>query len=514
MRTVVPAHPTSTLSDAWRSCVGTGRFNLALRKDYQDSLALVQREIGFRYIRGHGLLSDDVGVHRPYDKAGHRGTRYAFTYVDQVVDAYLSLGIKPFLELGFMPSGLASGDQTVFWWKGNVTPPRDHTEWADLVRAVLTHLVDRYGLEEVRTWPVEVWNEPNLTHFWAGADQKEYLRLYEASALAVKDVDASLQVGGPSLSPGADDWWEPFVEFVTARDLPVDFVSCHAYTSGPAEHVPFGVYQTLMPAQSLLDQFATPRRLLAGTRLEGVPVHITEFNTSYRPDNPVHDTAYNAAYLAPVLAGGGAHVDSFSYWTFCDVFEEENVPTTLFHGGFGMLTHRQVRKPTFHLYAFMARMGPDVLARGDDHLVTRDPASGRVTILAWQPVGGTDDPAEPESHTLALSVPVASPVPDGVGSPRAFVLRSDVDETAGNSWAAWREMGRPASPSSRQLDTLHEASEPARRASSLPVVDGRIELDLTIGRHGVTLLEIDLVRDETPPWTDDSRIVGRGPTRP
>ena len=519
-RTIVPTEPAGTLSDAWRTCVGTGRFSLALRQDYQDSLALVQREIGFRYIRGHGLLHDDVAVHRPYDVGGHRGTAHVFTYVDQVVDTYLRLGIKPFLELGFMPSALASGTQTVFWWLGNVTPPRDHAEWAGLVRALLRHLVDRYGLAEVRTWPVEVWNEPNLTHFWKDADQSAYHRLYEASALAVKDVDAELQVGGPALSPGADDWWEPFAEFVTTRDLPADFLSVHAYSSGPAQHVPFGAYQTIQRPQHLLDQFARPHKILAGTALADRPLHITEFNTSYRPDNPVHDTAYNAAYLAPVLAAGGEHAESFAYWTFSDVFEEAGVPASFFHGGFGMVAHRQVRKPTFHLYAFMARMGQDVLARGADHLVTRDAETGQVTVLAWQPVGGTDDGSEPAHHELRLSIPVDrsqathSRAGGGASAPagaRAFVMRYDVDESAGNAWAGWTEMGRPASPSGRQLDALHEASEPARRAYSLPTGDGgRVDLDLTIGRHGVTLVTVDVVRDETPPWLDDTRILGRG----
>lgn len=512
-RLTVPAEPVGDLSDAWRSCVGTGRFNLALRQDYQESLALVQREIGFRYVRGHGLLSDDVGVHRPYQAAGHAATRYAFTYVDQVVDAYLGLGIKPFLELGFMPTALASGDQTVFWWQGNVTPPRDHREWAALVRAVVGHLVDRYGLQEVRTWPIEVWNEPNLTHFWAGADQDAYLRLYEVTARAVKDVDASLQVGGPALSPGADDWWEPFAEFVLAREVPCDFVSVHAYTSGQAQHVPFGVYQTVREPQRLLEQFARPKELLAGTPLADLPVHITEFNTSYRPDNPVHDTAYNAAYLAPVLAAGGDLVDSFAYWTFSDTFEEEGVPSALFHGGFGMVTHRQVRKPTFHLYAFMARMGRHVLSRGADHLVTRDDA-GRVTVLAWQPVGGTDDPVEPERHELRLSVPVPvadGGTPAGAGARTVYAHRSVVNETEGNAWAAWREMGRPASPRARQLEALYEAAEPVRSHRALAVEAGRVDLDLTLGRHEVTLVELDVVDDETPPWVDDSRILGRGP---
>ncbi|WP_166845191.1 GH39 family glycosyl hydrolase [Isoptericola sp. BMS4] len=504
-RITVPTDPVGALGDAWRTCVGTGRFGLALRQDYQESLALTQREVGFRYIRGHGLLSDDVGVHRPYDVAGHRGTRYAFSYVDQVVDSYLGLGIKPFVELGFMPTALASGDQTVFWWQGNVTPPADHREWAALVRAVVAHLVDRYGLDEVRTWPIEVWNEPDLPQFWApdGDPRQAYFRLYEAAAGAVKDVDASLQVGGPGLSPAGDDWWQPFADFAAARDVPVDFASGHAYASGPAGHVPFGTYQAVYPTEHLLERFAAPGRRLAGTALADVPVHITEFNTSYRPDNPVHDTAYNAAYLAPVLAAGGDVVDSFAYWTFSDVFEESGVPASFLHGGFGMLAHRQVKKPTFHLYAFMARMGSAVLARGDDHLVTRDEATGRVTVLAWQPVGGSDDPVEPERHEVRLDVPVAGD--------RAFALRSEVDVERGNAWAAWRALGRPASPTERQLAALHEAAEPVRTAAAHAVVDGRVALDLTLGRHGVTLVELDPVVDETPPWVDDARVLGRGP---
>ncbi|WP_328541525.1 xylan 1,4-beta-xylosidase [Streptomyces sp. NBC_00371] len=494
----VPAEQQGVLSEAWRACVGTGRLELALRRDYQDSLALLQKEIGFRHIRGHGLFSDGMGVYRPYEWQGARRVHHSFTYVDQVVDACLELGIRPFLELGFMPGELASGGQTVFWWQGNVTPPSSHREWADLVRATLTHLVDRYGLEEVRDWPVEVWNEPDLPDFWEGADQAAYHRLYEVTAHAVKDVDASLQVGGPAVSPGADEGWlGRFAEFVERRDLPVDFVSRHAYTSGPAQPVPFGTYQTLAPAERLLEQFGAPRRELKGTSLAELPVHITEFNSSYRPDNPVHDTAFHAAYLAPVLAAGGDLVDSFSYWTFSDMFEEVGVPTALFHGGFGLLTHRQVRKPTYHLYAFMARMGRDVLARGDDHLVTRHP-DGRVTVLAWAPPG-TD------LHTLRLSVPVGHTERGTV-----FLRRSSVDEERGNAYTAWRRMGSPRSPRPHQLDMLHDAAEPGRSHLRLPIEEFRVDVDLTLQRHEVTLVELSPVIEESPDWWDESRILGGG----
>ena len=498
----IPSEPSGILSDAWRFCVGTGRMNLALRADYQTSLSLVQQEIGFRHIRGHGLLCDDMGILRHSEGVA----RYSFTYLDQVFDSYMALGIKPFLELGFTPSALASGDQTVFWWKGNVTPPKDYRAWTELVQAVLRHLIARYGLAEVTTWPVEVWNEPNLTNFWQDANQKEYFKLYDITSRAVKEVDAAFQVGGPAVSPGADQWYDDFADFVVAHDSPVDFISGHAYATGPAQHIPFGVYQTLEPPSWLLHQFATPHRIMqqgeGRDRLAGLPVHITEFNTSYRPDNPIHDTAYNAAYVAPVLAGGGTAADSFSYWTFCDVFEEENVPTALFHGGFGLLTHRQIRKPTYHLYSFMSQMGAQVLANGTDHLVTRHD-DGRITILAWQPLGGTADgiygSAAPE-HRLSLSLPLAGEV---------ALLRRRVNEQMGNAWTAWRELGRPQSPSLHSFDLLDEASRPQVEHATLQAEAGQVRLDLTLEQHEITLVELVPVSAEVHEGLDDRRLLGQ-----
>lgn len=495
----VPRTPTGGLGTQWRRCVGTGRLDLALRADYRESLALVRREIGFEYIRGHGLLSDGLGLVRQSE--GVR--RLGFVYLDQVIDSYLDLGIRPFLELGFMPELLASGTQTVFWWRGNVTPPRDYADWTSLTHAVLRHLIARYGLDEVRRWPIEVWNEPNLPVFWQDGDQSEYFRLYEATARAVKEVDAELSVGGPATSPGAEDWYPAFIDRVESRGIPCDFFSTHAYTSAAPRHIPFGVYQALRPAADLLGQFAAPREALAGTSLAGIPVHITEFNSSYRPDNPIHDTAFQAAYLAPVVAHGGELVDSFSYWTFCDVFEEQGVPTSVFHGGFGLLGYRQLRKPMFHLYSFMAKMGPEVLARGVDHLVTRFP-DGRLTVLAWQPLA--DEAlqrygAAPASHRLTLSLPT-----DRVAE--VAFLRRSVNEEDGNAWTLWRELGRPKAPGRAASAQLEAASEPRVTHGSLRTHAGRVDLSLTLSRHEVTLVELTPVTPDLHEELDDELLLG------
>jgi xylan 1,4-beta-xylosidase len=147
-------------------CIGTGRMNLALRNEYHNQLKKVQEDIHFSHIRGHGLFCDDMAIYHTYEENGVEKVEYNFTYVDLVFDDYLSMGLKPFVELGFMPEQLASGNQTVFYWKGNVTPPSDYNKWSDLVTASINHWISRYGREEVITWPFEVWNEPNLSVFW------------------------------------------------------------------------------------------------------------------------------------------------------------------------------------------------------------------------------------------------------------------------------------------------------------------------------------------------------------
>ncbi len=217
---------------------------------------------------------------------------------------------------------------------------------------------------------------------------------------------------------------------------------------------------------------------------------------------PIHDTAYNAAYLAPVLAYGGGLVDSFSYWTFCDVFEEQDVPTAFFHGGFGLLTHRQIRKPTYHLYSFMAQLGRQILARGEDHLVTRHD-DGRIAILAWQPLRGTADggyDAASAEHRLELRLP------EGLGS--AAVIRRRVNEQVGNAWTAWRNLGRPKWPDAHTLDLLEEASRPPVECSCLPADGGGVSLTLSLDLHEVTLVELVPVKAETHEGVDDRRLLG------
>lgn len=499
MAEVIADNNGAQFKNNWNYCIGTGRLGLALQKEYLEHLKKAKEAIGFKYIRGHGLLHDDIGIYREIEVDGKVRPFYNFTYINQIFDSFLELDIRPFIEIGFMPKLLASGEETIFAWGGNVTPPNDYNKWTDLIKAVVTHFIDRYGLEEVEKWPFEIWNEPNLTNFWKNADKKEYFKLYQVTATAIKEVSEKIKVGGPAICGGSDEWITEFLEFCKQEKVPVDFVSRHAYTSKPPSKVtPDYYYQELAPNTKMLDEFRDVRELIKASPFPELPFHVTEYNTSYSPINPIHDTVLNAAYLARILSEGGDYVDSFSYWTFSDVFEESDVPRAQFHGGFGLIGINGVPKPTFHLFSFFNQLGEEQLFRNENMLVTRR-KDGSIALIAWNPITEKGEGKEFEKN-LSCRLPVK-------GS-NIFVKRQTVDEQHANPWRTWKEMGRPRYPKKELVDSLHQAAVPLIRTTAMQPEDGELLMDLTLTKNEVTLIEVLPLQDETAsyPGLDDSLI--------
>src|SRR5215510_772312 len=210
-------------NDFFQQVVGAGRAAEGLRTAWLRDLAVVHRECGFKYIRFHGLLQDEMAVYRE-DRNG--APVYNFQYIDELYDAILNAGMKPFVEFSFMPQALASGNKTIFWWKGNITPPKSYDKWGQLIEMLVKHWTARYGVNEVKQWYFEVWNEPNLDIFWSG-NQADYFRLYETTARAIKNISADYHVGGPATAGRA--WIREMIDFASRNKVPLDFISTHDY---------------------------------------------------------------------------------------------------------------------------------------------------------------------------------------------------------------------------------------------------------------------------------------------
>src|SRR5206468_5292748 len=187
---------TGHLPHIWVESVGSDRAAITLRESWRNDLQRWKSETGVKRVRFHGIFLDEMGVFTPTILNG-RKPGYNFQRVDQVYDGLLDRGVRPFVELSFMPKGIATGNPGVFFYGMNVTPPKSNEAWADLVKNFAAHLIDRYGINEVKNWPFEVWNEPNLGTFWTGTKQ-QYFEMYKASAVAMKSLDRRIQVGGPS----------------------------------------------------------------------------------------------------------------------------------------------------------------------------------------------------------------------------------------------------------------------------------------------------------------------------
>lgn len=331
-------------------------------EEFATSLSLARAELGTTQVRAHGILST-VEISGEGDR-----TTYDFSRAESLYGRLLAIGTRPVVELSFMPPSLARDPgAAVFTYPGVTSPPKDFYAWGRLVEAFATRLVERFGRDEVAEWGFEVWNEPNLSVFWKDGRLEDYLRLYEEAALAIRRVDPHLRVGGPASAAAA--WLKPFLRYVEEKDLPLDFLSTHTYGNLPLDLRP------------LLTRYGRPEAEIWWTEWGVTPTHF----------HPVNDLPFAAPFVLHGMKRTQGLADSLAYWVVSDHFEELGRAPKLLHGGFGLLTVGNLRKPRFWALRFLEEMGPDARRLeldGDgagslvDAWATRR-ADQSVDVLAW-----------------------------------------------------------------------------------------------------------------------------------
>ena len=442
----IDAHATGTpFPHFWEQMFGSGRAVLSMRESYRQDLRQVKQITGFHYVRFHAILNDEVGVYGE-DRQGN--PIYNFDYVDQIYDGLLANGVKPFVELSFMPKLLAARvDYHPFWYRPIVSPPADYAKWNKLIRAFAQHLVDRYGIEEVASWYFEVWNEPNID-FWTGRPAQEtYFELYDNTARSLKQVNQRLRIGGPATAQAA--WVDAIIAHTTKEKIPLDFVSTHAYGNDTAMDI-LGHAKEVPPHQMLTVAVDKVHAQIAASARPDIPLIWSEFNATYMSEREITDSVYMGPWLAKTISECDGKVTLMSYWTFSDVFEEQGVIRGPFFGGFGLIAVDNMPKPSFNVFRLLHSLGEQrIAASSDDVLVTRK-QDGTLVLAAW-------NLAEP-----GVSVPDRSITfkLQGVKG-NAAVRISRVDHAHGDVLAAYDKMGAPTYPSQEQVKQLRQVEQPA-----------------------------------------------------
>lgn len=468
------ASPGFTLHKPWQPMIGSERLSQLLCTDTTggreigtellDALRRVAEEIGVTAVRAHAILHDDLGVYREVDGV----PVHDFTTVDTVYDAILQLGLRPVVEIGFMPADLASDPaKTVFEYGGIISPPKNWQRWGDLVRALVAHLVERYGIDVVRQWEFEVWNEANLEVFWSGT-RHEWMHLYDVTAFAVKDVDPQLLVGGPSSA--AAGWVDELLAHVAESGAPLDFVSTHTYGSPPLDFRP------------TLARFGRADAKILWTEWGVTPTHF----------NPVNDSASSAMFLLQGMRSAAGRLDALSYWVASDHFEELGRPPRLLHGGFGLLTVGGLAKSRYHALGLLARLGDTelpVVAEGDgaSGLVqswASRRADGTLAILVWN---HTLDQSKADGGA-GLDRRVRLEVSGLRGGSRATLTR--LDREHGDISVLAHRLGVADWPTAAQWEQLESADTLRSEQVAARFEDGVLVLEFDLPQPGAALIEV------------------------
>ena len=522
--------PTLPHKRHWQFCVGSGHALLALRTDYAKQLRFIHDELGIERVRFHGIFCDDMrtcndlSMQNPVPGA-EQFTEYNFNACALAYDNVLDAGMKPFVELSFMPERLALKEEGrtlhgMFFYRPIIVPPADYQAWREYIQAFVRFLIARYGAEEIRTWYFEVWNEPDLPFaFWNGT-RDEYFRLYAETARAIKDVDALILVGGPATS--GSKWVESFLRFCRENSVPVDFVTTHQYAGDPLggvedqgdEEKPsmFGEsweermakaalslknvedktflngFRVLMPDKSETEDLPNNGFRINSAKVRrqagDLPLFYTEWNENAIFSAWTNDTRKVAAYDVKAALEVADNVDGSSIWCFSDIFEELHPFPQEFHGGFGMLSQHGIPKPVFYALKMLADAGDTRIDLGEQatmgeigYAAFRKGEETQI-LLFRQKMKNLDLPAEQAEITLELPK-----------APQSVTLRR-VDETHGNPLALWQQMGSPEQLTRQQVASLREESAVREEPWEFAWENGQARIRVALGVNDVYFLTV------------------------
>ena len=527
--TVDATKSTGPLRPIWRF-FGADEPNYATMKDGRKLLTqLGQLGKPQVYFRTHNLLTSGDGTPalkwgstNAYTEDAAGNPVYDWTIVDHIFDTYLARGLKPYVQIGFMPKALSTHPEPYqHEWRpglpyneiytGWAYPPKDYRKWEELCYQWVKHCVEKYGRTEVESWYWEVWNEANIG-YWKGTPE-EFRKTHDFAIAGVKRALPTARVGGPDTAGSGGEWMHDFIEHCLRgtnhatgqKGTPLDFIAFHAKGSPTFtdDHIRMGI----APHLAAIDRGF--QIVASYPETKNTPIIIGESDPegcaacqgpmfSYR--NGTVYSSYTAASFArkhDLADKHGVNFEGALTWAF--TFEDQP-----YFAGFRQLASNGLPLPVLNVFRMMGRMAGDRLAATSSaqvplETIMKDGVRGapdvgvlsarnghRATVMVWH--YHDDDVTGPAADiTLAMAG-----LPAGVSE--AQLTHHRVDEFHSNAYAAWQRLGSPLAPNRQQYDQLLATSELAPLAdapATVVVANGKAELKFSLPRQGVSLLTLD-----------------------
>lgn len=500
--------PGIPLKHTFRKFTSVGRAKELLLADVQKMLTEFQTEIGFEFIKFHGLLSDDMLVYTE-DEQGN--PKYSFVYIDKAFDFLLSIGLKPLIQFSFMPKALAlNPERTAFSSPYVLSMPKSMQKWKDLIAALTNHLIERYGFNKVKDWLFCCWNEPDTSvNLFGFQNDEEYYELYKATYETVKAIDKRLSFGSPSLLISYNinqQWCKRYIDWCTQNNCLPDFMNIHYYDNDFSDES-FEGHRPAHPLHSRLNRdensfskcIVKTKNMFERWGIGNLPIYLTEWNLTVSHRNLLNDTCFKSCYLAKNLLENYDELDSFGYWVLTDMIEETLPSKEQFHGGLGLYTYSGIKKPHYYTFRFLNKLGNRLIAKGNGYFITK--LHRKIQIIAYNyehfnhlfAQGETFDMQFTERYTpfnklgvMELSLELCDLKTD-----LCTVREHIVNQTFGSAFDEWIRMG--AQPlSTNDIDYLKSVSVPKLYVRKEIVENNTITYNASLEPLEIRFIEIEL----------------------
>lgn len=493
------------LRHTFRTFTAIGKAKQLLYAQNQEMLRTLQADVGFRYIKFHGLLDDDMMV---YSEGADGSMELSFTYIDMAFDFLLSVRLKPLVELSFMPKALAeTPERTMFFRESIISLPKDLSRWKAFIRALLYHLEDRYGREELESWLFCLWNEPDSPASMFGFEDTEaFFAFYKATYDTVKKQNANLPFGSPSMVYDTllkGQWLQKFVEYAKKNDCQPDFFHFHFYPisleSASVPNLPSHEHLILDRNEDLLkDTIYQIRKNIRSQGFSMPRLYLTEWNSSVSHRDLLNDTAFKAAYIVKNILENYDRLDSFGYWLATDLLEEVKVSNQTYHGGLGLFTYNGIKKAAYYGFVLLARLGDTLIGRGKGYFLTKGRGGLQILLYNYQHYSSLYASGELFDMTFTNRY-----TPFSNGKVKKFTIpltdlenglwtitETIVNREYGSSFDNWVALGALPLETKQETDYLKSISVPRIFKRQITVTDHMLPLAAELLPHEIRLLEL------------------------
>lgn len=489
------------LVHSFRNLISINCARDILLAENQEMLKAIQKEVGFKYIRFHGILDDSLMVYSENDRGE---PELNFSFVDTILDFLLSVGLLPFIELSYMPKKLARPDaRKAYYNHSTVSLPADYGKWSQLVSGFVRHLNTRYGHREVAAWPFSLWNLPDSGEMLLGlGGAEDYYRFYEVTYRTVKQHNPDIQFCGPScLTETAESgsFLPEFLRLCQEHHCLPDMLQYHFY---PIYIETLGQDKQRLAYRyspnALQESIAKVQRNMKSWPGGISALHITEWNATISHRELLSDTAFQAAYIVKNVLENYDSTASLCYWTLADTISEGRMAKDLFHGGLGLFTYNGIKKASYQAFRLLSKLGDTKLSSGDGYFITRSSTGWQIILYNYQHYselyanGQTFDMTFTNRYT---------PFPNETRKKFSILLNGFADEAYlqtetvlnpqhGSSFDKWIESGALPLNSKDDLEYLQSVSLPLIQKKITHAENRKMELSFTLEPHEVRMIEI------------------------